>query len=548
MFISNIEYRKATICRCTNPKIKKIDKENWATANTLLPIARMDCAVCCEPFNNSTRKLVDCRSCSYKACTSCVETYILGSLLNAHCMSCKIGITRETLCDKFTSKFVNQTYKKHREVVLLEREKSLMPATQPYVEMLIKVNGLLKERHILDAVVKKLTIKRDDEMVTLKSAMNSGHPVEDIMAIKESIKGINIDISTNTWEIDTIQFHINILMNKKGKDTGERREFIRPCPATDCRGFLSTQWKCGICSVNVCKDCHEIKTGDEHTCKPENLETAKMIMKECKACPKCGVSIFKIEGCDQMWCTQCRVTFSWRTGRLEEGRTHNPHYYQWLREQGGNVPREIGDVPCGGIPNWTRYRAKFQTFMLTDANRNDRLRYRFFNDNEKNTVTLIMGKTDPDAYELEKVLGVIHRFHGHVMAVELPRYRNHENIEELNRDLRAKYMMNEIDEESFKVELQRREKSFEKRQDIFMVMQTFVAVCTDMLQRLYAASKQDEVNAIFNEFKQIRMYTNTSMLPISKRYHCVVPIINITWEFENGATYARSGYPPTVLV
>jgi hypothetical protein len=29
--------------------------------------------------------------------------------------------------------------------------------------------------------------------------------------------------------------------------TNERSLFVRACPDEDCRGFLSSQWKCGIC-------------------------------------------------------------------------------------------------------------------------------------------------------------------------------------------------------------------------------------------------------------------------------------------------------------
>jgi hypothetical protein len=57
----------------------------------------------------------------------------------------------------------------------------------------------------------------------------------------------------------------------------ERRQFIKPCPADDCRGFLSSQWKCGTCNIWTCPDCHVI-IGDSKdaplTCDPNNVETA----------------------------------------------------------------------------------------------------------------------------------------------------------------------------------------------------------------------------------------------------------------------------------
>ncbi len=94
----------------------------------------------------------------------------------------------------------------------------------------------------------------------------------------------------------------------------ERKAFVKPCPAPDCRGFLSNKWICGLCDTIVCKDCHEIKgkkksgSTDEdnpevedektpHVCDKNNIETAKALQKETRGCPKCGVRIFKIDGC-----------------------------------------------------------------------------------------------------------------------------------------------------------------------------------------------------------------------------------------------------------
>ena len=124
----------------------------------------------------------------------------------------------------------------------------------------------------------------------------------------------------------------------------------RKCPDENCRGFLSTQWKCGLCEKWACPECHVIK-GDtrdaDHTCDPDTLATAQLLSKDTKPCPKCSTPIHKIEGCDQMWCTQCHTGFSWKRGTIEN-RVHNPHYYEWQRlNGGGRAPRNVGDFECG---------------------------------------------------------------------------------------------------------------------------------------------------------------------------------------------------------
>ena len=70
-----------------------------------------------------------------------------------------------------------------------------------------------------------------------------------------------------------------------------------------CNGFLSMRYKCGICETSVCPDCHEkIDEENKHICSEEAIQSVLEIKKNTKRCPKCGVSIYKIEGCHQMWC------------------------------------------------------------------------------------------------------------------------------------------------------------------------------------------------------------------------------------------------------
>ena len=84
--------------------------------------------------------------------------------------------------------------------------------------------------------------------------------------------------------------------------------------AEDCRGFLSENYKCDLCQQTTCPDCNEIME-EGHTCDEEAVQSAELIKKETKPCPKCGIRIFKIDGCDQMWCTECHVAL---VGELED--------------------------------------------------------------------------------------------------------------------------------------------------------------------------------------------------------------------------------------
>jgi hypothetical protein len=96
-----------------------------------------------------------------------------------------------------------------------------------------------------------------------------------------------------------IEFEINEI-SRRGIEPTQKKEFIRHCPNGDCRGFLSTQHKCGVCEIWACAECREVKGDSQnspHECKKEILETVKTLEKDTKSCPTCSALIFKINGC-----------------------------------------------------------------------------------------------------------------------------------------------------------------------------------------------------------------------------------------------------------
>ena len=168
----------------------------------------------------------------------------------------------------------------------------------------------------------------------------------------------------------------------------EERKFTQACPSDGCRGFLSQNWKCGVCDSYFCPDCHKKKAGrhdPDHVCNEEDKATVALIKADSRPCPNCGQAISKVDGCDQMWCTSCHTPFSWRTGKKISGRIHNPHYMQYQREGGeGRVVRVAGDVQCGGPPHvrvldqWSVARG-FNGFSTIRANLGGMNGWRLFN-------------------------------------------------------------------------------------------------------------------------------------------------------------------------
>jgi len=222
----------------------------------------MSCNICCENFK-STRPKICCQYCDFEACRACCEKYILSEEI-PKCMmpGCGKEWSRKFIKEKFTNTFLTNDYKEHLEKILFDKEKALMPATQPLVEEKIRKQNIRKEMRHIDELINELYKQKR----TLEFSL----------------------------------YNANNLTGAQEKTDASARAFVRQCPAEGCRGFLSTQWKCGLCEKWTCPDCHELK-GDnrdcEHTCDPNSVETAKLLSKDSKPCPKCQSLIFKIEGC-----------------------------------------------------------------------------------------------------------------------------------------------------------------------------------------------------------------------------------------------------------
>lgn len=274
----------------------------------------VECSVCIEKFT-SRNKPVECPYCNKNdVCQKCYRTYIVSTPLIAHCMDpqCHGEWSNRFLANNFPKTFVHSEYREHLKQIALDREKSYLPATMPAVERIREQENLKKEIRDLHLQLRPL---------------------------KDQIREIN-------GQIRILQDQLyNVAPRPQKID-----QCVAPCGVPDCRGFIkSGSWKCGACDTKYCSRCWSMKDRN-HECKNEDVDALKEIQKTTKACPTCSARIFRIEGCAQMFCTQCRTAFDWNTGEIIRGVIHNPHYYEMMQQM-GTVPRNVGDQPCGGLPD-----------------------------------------------------------------------------------------------------------------------------------------------------------------------------------------------------
>lgn len=136
----------------------------------------------------------------------------------------------------------------------------------------------------------------------------------------------------------------------KNKHSFEMRlsPFFKKCVQENCRGYLESNWQCGICSSWVCQQCLTIKKCKEdesHECSEDMKATVQSLQENTKPCPKCFTPIYKMEGCNQMWCTQCHIAFHWVSGEIIT-KFHNPHFVEFRRRNNMVLSRDPNDVEC----------------------------------------------------------------------------------------------------------------------------------------------------------------------------------------------------------
>lgn len=333
------------------------------------------CSICAENYTAIIRKKCVCKYCNNDACSKCIERYLLDRHEDAHCLKCRVNYNDAALHEICTKTYLNQVYFKHRQEVLINRERANLPGLQQEA-----INAkLIRDNDAKIAEIRKemaeLRLQRDEVMMRYNTTISKYYSklankekneaekykkeadeiIEECNRFRELISEKEKDINRIRWApvfggADSIP----------AKPEEEKKKFIRRCTRDGCQGFLSTAWKCGICEYYSCSKCFKNKTkkqDDPHECTKEDLETAELIKKDCKPCPNCGEFIMKTSGCSQMWCISCQTPWDWTTGKIvTNGIIHNPHYYEWMKRNGGGAPRNPADIPCGGYPNMWELR------------------------------------------------------------------------------------------------------------------------------------------------------------------------------------------------
>lgn len=481
------------------------------------------CLICYDKFSLKVRKQITCPKCQKGSCAKCIQTYMMNSTEEPHCPNCRYGWTRGFLYQNLPKTFLNGEWAAHRRQILWQREKAYLPDSQVHAERVLQsrkmtqdMSPLLKERQELMAKVSNMD-------AIIRGMQRNIYRLSEGLAIEEG----------------------------GATAAPEHRQFIRRCTHPNCQGFLSTAWKCGICDNYTCNECLVVKGQErnaDHTCKPDDLATAKLIAKDTKPCPNCGEGIYRAEGCSHMFCTSCKTAFNWNTGKIQkDGYIDNPHYFAYMQATRGSVPRAPGDEvpgPCNQLPSYNMVEA------LASFARADRTTH---------------GRVTTAEYEQATT---IRNVLGHAHGYWRESYNSHTQPPDTNL-LRVQFLLNEINKETIERQLMNTERKRERHRAIYDIIDTFTTVGSDIFRRYEAAALAEinsraelapfrdgrysryiprqvwltdkeaatKVHAIWTmawcvfypEFLALREYCCQALRDVSKDYGCTVPYISDTY-------------------
>jgi hypothetical protein len=453
-------------------------------------------------------------------------------------LDCRQSWLKSFIFEQCSRTFVLGDLKRRREDILFDREQSYFPVTQ---QLLAHESESREELKKVDAEIVALR-ETLDIMETRRQQV-----IDRISRLKTNQPLRNDDATgPSSSSSKPMSFY----------------ELLCACPVVNCRGFImKVDMKCGICQSKICKRCREVVSsrtreedgGDDqqlqeqrqeqqHVCDPDVCKTVSMLAADTKSCPKCATLIFKISGCDQMFCTQCHSAFSWRTGELVNTNReiiHNPHYYDYImqraqeRAAGGDRHDrggggEGGGGPCGGGGGY--YGG-------------------YFDDDMRPAIFLMTQLIECNEKRCNRCmcLARIHRLLNHIERVTMIDYPQAAPVDiYANMQLRKMYLRSRITKEEFKTQLQRKEKNISKKDDIRQVLIMMTQVGTEQMNALYRQLLQQHQeegcnkgvmkHAIVQDFisamEQLREYVNESLLNIGKGYANKCPVIMQQWVME----------------
>lgn len=459
----------------------------------------MDCSICVNPFNRSTHKEVQCPSCSLSVCVECLNRFCDESpTIDVQCMQCKHLWDTEFIIGNISRSFLTRN-KKRVERLLIDVERGKLPETQYALQYDRAMNDLVRP----EVLRLGLDIRRmEQDLDTVHSEEEHFDLLFELRRSRRLMSRLNRHLEA--WKYGLRMTYVRFVPEalRGTEEETEKPTHVFPCSA-GCVGYvMSHDHKCGTCSTEYCSKCFQQKHSGK--CREEEVQSAKLIRESSKPCPKCAVRIHKIEGCDQMWCTQCRTAFSWDTGKIETHEVHNPHYYEWFRNNRNQENPE--ETLCDRRP--------VRMHLLTHLG-----------------VLLPVGSVLYD-YFVERI-----RLNTHIRYVEIDQHFSRTNYEDRNNlDLRLRWLKKEITENHFGTVLYKRRKETLVNARRVGILRLYVDASDDIFHRLLRETNDASgLESLKTELDTLIEYVNKCLDNMRSVYKMKMPVLRFNEQtFELG--------------
>jgi len=411
----------------------------------------------------------------------------------ATCFSreCNQAWSLEYLSGYFPKSFFQKEYKERMKDIIFDREIAMIPATQesdlftrcriqksyggtilniPFVPMNAFQRQEIMVEIRMDVILQYFPRIREQLISSLvvdslipwsETALNENHQ-KLIRYIRKKLAPI-----------------ISVLGNKekpKGGYTGHRFH----CQVPNCAG-ICTKSICLVCLTAHCPDCEEIPKED-HKCDPDTIKALSMIRLTSKPCPNCSTMIHKYQGCQQMFCVQCKTRFDWETLKIytpDARFFHNPHELPRPNQRPDEQPLPEANLCHQGLSNEV---------------------HSFYNVSQE------------DREDLNEVQKYYRLYTSMTHKIETANHTRN------NDDLRIKYILGLIGKTRFRTEIYRRWRSDQIRFEEVPILHAFMTLLGDELSRT--------VSARIPKIQKIIAETNEKLAEVGNRYQIQPRVVN----------------------